>query len=329
MLPSPEANRTGKILSSLMASWSAGIKCSSAMVPLSKNSSISSSLPSATISPSFSCASLAVASSSAGYGTLFALAGAAHLIGVSLHGDQIDHAFEALFTADGDLHGDHKTSEGIDQAFEGGFIVGALAIHAAHADHARQVDLVSILPDFFRDDLNAGNTIDDHEGGFCGGHGDLGLMGEHGEAGRIEEIDLGVVQLHGGNGGGDGHLAGNFFFVMVGNRGAVVHAAQFGRCAAGIKHGGNQGSLARVRIPDHDKIADVLAFVNFQNCLLQQAGARTRLAGERMSSTWTASCWSRGSGGPAGQDKYLLNRYYPAGRGFWEEAEEIAYTKFE
>ena len=56
MLPRPEANRTGKILSSRMASCKAGIRCSSGIVPLSKNSSISASLPSAIISTSFSWA---------------------------------------------------------------------------------------------------------------------------------------------------------------------------------------------------------------------------------------------------------------------------------
>ena len=207
-----------------------------------------------------------------GNGAFFAFAVAAHFVGVSLHGDQIDHAFQALFTADGNLHRDHQAAKGVDQAFQRGFPVGALAVHAAHADHARQVDLVGILPDFFRHHFNAGNAIDHHQRGFSRGHGDLGFMREHGEAGRIEQIDLGVVPLHGGNGGGDGHLAGDFFFVVVGDGGAVVHAAQLGRGAARVQHGGNQGGLARVRVPNHDEIADVLAFVNLQKCLLQQAG---------------------------------------------------------
>src|SRR5215831_19911953 len=136
-----------------------------------------------------------------GNGTFFALAVAAHFIRVSLHGDQIDHAFQAFLTADGNLHRHDETSKGVDQAFQGGFPVGALAVHAAHADHARQVDLVSILPDFFRHHLNAGNAIDDHKRSFSGGHGHLGFMREHGEAGGIEQIDLGVVPLHGGYGG--------------------------------------------------------------------------------------------------------------------------------
>src|SRR6478735_2588573 len=114
---------------------------------------------------------------------------------------------------------------------------------------------------------------------------------------------------------------------MVGDGRAVVHAAQLGSSAAGIQHGGNQGGLARVRVPDHDQIADVVAFVNLQSASFNKRGP-ARLAGDsnRKCSTWTASCWSRGSGAPAGQDKYLLNRYYPAGRGFWEGAAGIAKT---
>src|SRR6267154_793182 len=131
MLPRPEAKSTGKILSSLMASCSAGIKCSSAIVPLSKNSSINSSLPSATISTSFSWASFAAA---------------AHFVRVSLHGYQINHALEALFTADGNLYRHNQPAESADQAFERRFPIGAFAVHAAHADHAWQSDLVGILP---------------------------------------------------------------------------------------------------------------------------------------------------------------------------------------
>ena len=68
IFPNPEANSTGKMRSSRIASCMAVIRWSSGMVPFSKNSSINSSLPSATSSTSASCAALASSASSAGIG---------------------------------------------------------------------------------------------------------------------------------------------------------------------------------------------------------------------------------------------------------------------
>ena len=61
MLARPLVNRIGKMRPSWTASCSAADKCSTGMVPLSKYSSISSSLPSATSSTSASWRDLASA----------------------------------------------------------------------------------------------------------------------------------------------------------------------------------------------------------------------------------------------------------------------------
>ncbi len=144
----------------------------------------------------------------------FAFSATSHFVCVSLHGDQVDHALEALLAADRNLHRNHQPAEGADQAFQCGFIVGALAVHAAHHDDARQVDLVSVLPDLFRYYFHTGDSVHHHQRRFRRRHGDLGFMREHGETGRVKQIDLRVVPLQRGNRSGDGHLAGDFFFSL-------------------------------------------------------------------------------------------------------------------
>ena len=99
-------NSTGKMRSSRMASCSAAIRCSSGMVPFSKYSSISSSLPSATSSTSASCARLGVGRQGRGNLADLAAAIAAGRVEERLHGHQVDHAVKSLRIDDGQLDRD-------------------------------------------------------------------------------------------------------------------------------------------------------------------------------------------------------------------------------
>src|SRR5436305_1980160 len=90
-------------------------------------------------------------------------------------------------------------------------------------------------------------------------------MGKQRETGGIENVDLGAAPLGEGEASGDGHLPGNFFLIVVSNRGSVIHAAQLGSGACGVQHGRSQGRLSRVGMAHDNKIADILAFVNLQD----------------------------------------------------------------
>ena len=87
-------------------------------------------------------------------------------------------------------------------------------------------------------------------------------MDKHVEAGRVEEIDFRVAPLGVGKSGGNGHLAGDFFFVVIGDGGAVVHPAKPLGGSGGIKRGRDQRRLARMPVPDHRDIPYVGAFIN-------------------------------------------------------------------
>ena len=203
----------------------------------------------------------------------FAFAIATHLVGVGFHRDQVDHAFQVLLAADGNLYRDNLAAKSVAQAFQRGLIIGALAVHAADYDHARQLDLFRILPDFFGNHFHAGNAIDNDNGGLRGGHGDPGLVREQREAGGIEQRDLSIAPFQGGNAHGHRHLPGDFFFVVVGDGGTIVHQAQLGRGSRGVKQGRNQRGFSGMRVADHHQVADVFAFINLQGAPPSKSGA--------------------------------------------------------
>src|SRR5262249_32090882 len=103
--------------------------------------------------------------------------------------------------------------------------VGALAVHAAGEDHARLVVFLAVSPHALRHDFYARNTVNHHHSRVDYRQHQFGLVDKHVKAGSIEKIDLGIAPLGIGEAGGNGHLAGNFFVVVIGGRSAVVHAA--------------------------------------------------------------------------------------------------------
>ena len=190
---------------------------------------------------------------------------AADLIVVGLHLDEIDDALEVLFGSDGELDGDDVAAEGGGERLHDALEVGALAVHAGADDDAGQVEFFGKVPDLLGDDLDAGDRIDDDERGIDGGQGQLGFMDEHVEAGSIDEVDLGFAPLDGGERGGDGHLPGDFFLVVVGDGGAVIDPAEPGRAAGGEEQGRDKRGFAGVGVADDSHVADILTFVGLHN----------------------------------------------------------------
>jgi hypothetical protein len=95
---------------------------------------------------------------------------------------------------------------------------------------------VAIIPDALGDDFDAGDAVDHDQRGVDHRQHHLGLVDEHVEAGRIEQIDLDLrlrfAPLDESKAGRNRHLAGDFFFVVIGGGRAVVDAAQRGAAPA-------------------------------------------------------------------------------------------------
>ena len=190
---------------------------------------------------------------------------AARLVGVSLHAHQVDHAGEALFAADGQLHRDHRAAKGGRQRFHAALEIGSFAVHARADQDPGQRILFREAPDFLRDHLHSADGIDHHQRRFHGRQHHLGFVREHVEAGSVDQVDLGLVPLDERHGSRDGHLPGNFFFVVVGDRGAFVHPAKTLGRARRVQHGRNKRGFAGVGVPHDSDVADVSAFVVFHN----------------------------------------------------------------
>ena len=90
----------------------------------------------------------------------FGLAVAAHLVGVGLHLDQVDHAGEIFLRADRQLHGNHHASEAVGQRLHYAREVGAFAVHAGADDGARQRKSIGIVPDALGHDFDAADCVD-------------------------------------------------------------------------------------------------------------------------------------------------------------------------
>ena len=194
MFPKPELKITGKILSSRIALCSAGIRSSSPSVPASKNFSINLSSPSATSSTSISCASCTCARMLAGISVSFPLPFPAQLVGVSLHAHQIDDARQTSSRANRQLNRNHVPPKRVGQRFQHALGVGAVAIHAVHHDQPRRLVLFAIIPHPLGHDFHASHAIDHHDRRVHHGQHHLGLVHEHAEPGRVENIDLGAAR---------------------------------------------------------------------------------------------------------------------------------------
>src|SRR3954465_11730508 len=88
-------------------------------------------------------------------------------------------------------------------------------------------------------------------------------MGEHVEAGSVDEVDLGVLPFGESDGVGHGGAARDFFFVVHGDGGTVFDAALGGGHLGGMQQSGDQCGLAAVRMPHYSYVADLTSLVRF------------------------------------------------------------------
>ena len=124
----------------------------------------------------------------------FAAAVAAGRVGVGLHGDEIDDAVKALRVGDGQLDGNTVAAPALLQVVNEGaqaaFAAGLGVVHLVDEDDAGNVGFFGVAPDALGDGLDAALGVDDDDGGFDGEERGAGFVGEHVEAGRVDEVDL-------------------------------------------------------------------------------------------------------------------------------------------
>src|SRR5262249_53239868 len=77
------------------------------------------------------------------------LAVAVGLVNVGLHGDEVHHAAEIPFFANGQLQRNDRAAEFFDERFEGAIKTGQFAVHPSEDKGAGNVVLRGEVPDFF------------------------------------------------------------------------------------------------------------------------------------------------------------------------------------
>ena len=77
------------------------------------------------------------------------------------------------------------------------------------------------------------------------------------KAGRVDQVDLDGVPLGKGYGVGHGCAAGDVFFVVGGDGGAILNAAESWSHFGGVEEGGDEGGFSAVGVADESYVANV------------------------------------------------------------------------
>jgi len=112
-------------------------------------------------------------------------------------------------------------------------------IHLIDENDAGDVGFFSKFPDALGDGFNSVLRIDENDGGFNGEQSGFGFVGEHVEAGGVDEIDFDALPLGKGDGVLHGYAASDFLFVICGDSGAVFDTALGGGHFGGMQQSGD------------------------------------------------------------------------------------------
>ena len=184
---------------------------------------------------------------------------------VSLHGQQVHHAAEVALAAYGQLDGHRGPPEVGVNALQGALETGPLAVQLVDDHRPRKPKRVAEPPHLLGLDFDARHAVHHHQRGIGGHQRGAGVVDEDIEAGRVEQVDFGLVPLGGGDRGRDGHLALDLFVVEIRDGGALVDARQAVGGARGEEDGGGQRGLSAVAVADQTYVPNVLALVDFHS----------------------------------------------------------------
>ena len=142
---------------------------------------------------------------------------------------------------------------------------GVVAVHAVDHDEAREAALLREAPDLLGLDLDAGDGVDHHQRGLGDAQRRARLGQEVRVAGRVDQVDLGLLPLGERERRQQADLALDLVGVEVGDRGALVDAAEPVHGAGVEEQRGDERRLAAAAVPDHGDVADVRGVVNLHD----------------------------------------------------------------
>jgi hypothetical protein len=113
--------------------------------------------------------------------------------------------------------------------------------------------------------------VDQHDGRLDRQQGGAGLVGEHVEAGSIDEVDFDALPLGKGDGVLHGGAASDLLLVVGGHGRAIFDTALGGGHLGGMQQSGDQRGFAAVCMPHYSYVADLTSLVGFHGVLLDIA----------------------------------------------------------
>ena len=188
------------------------------------------------------------------------------LVGDGGVGQEVGDTAERGLGADGELEGSDARAEGVLQLLEGPGEVGALTIELVDEDEAGEPHLGGSLPHQLGLDLDAFDRADDEYRQVGYSQRRHGVGAEIGVAGAIQQVDLVVVPLEGGEGDRDGDVAPHLLRVEVRGRGAVLDPSFAVGHSGGEEQRLGDGGLASPSVPDQCHIADLRRGETLHGC---------------------------------------------------------------
>ncbi len=178
-------------------------------------------------------------------------------------GHVVHQVDDALAVGGGDGDGADDAAVLALEGLESLEVVAVLLVALGDAEHDGQLGLLKVFPAALGTDADRFRRVlggeDDHAGL------DSAQRAEHVAdevevAGAVKHVDLAAAEVHGGDGGGNGDLAGGLFGVVVADGVAVADLAHAVDRAGDVEHALRQAGLAGVAVADQADIADVFGF---------------------------------------------------------------------
>src|SRR5439155_9989644 len=174
-----------------------------------------------------------------------------------LNGDQVEHAFEAVLGADGQLNGHRAGAEALADHVEAAPEVSAGAIHLVDEADTGHAVLIGLPPHGFRLRLHASHGVENDDAAVEHAQRALHFDGEVDVARCIDDIDAVIAPETGRGGGRDGDAALAFLLHVVHGGGALVHLTDTVGLAGIEQDAFGYGRLAGVYMGDDADVSGV------------------------------------------------------------------------
>ena len=180
----------------------------------------------------------------------------AAVVGIGLHGDQVDHALQAAFRADRQSGGNNPRAarQGRCQILDGRLEIGAFPIHLVDEDHAGNLILTAPLPDLDRLRLDATHCRRYQQGAVHHADGVTGIMQEVGVARSIDNVERGSLPVEMMDAGADRQMTLDLFRLEIHGGRAIFHLAQAVDGAVHEQQRFRQRGFSRAAMPNNANI---------------------------------------------------------------------------